>query len=69
MGWEPGVGEPVLRNPQADVVVGTFDSCSTFAQQHVDYVLADREVAQPCLQQLIEGEQGPTSYWIYQVVA
>lgn len=69
MVWEPGSGEPVLRNPQADVVIATFDSCSTFAQQHVSYVLADREVDQPCLETVDAGKQGPTPYWIYRVVA
>ena len=69
MVWEPGTGEPVLRNPQADIVIATFDSCSTFAQRHVTYVLADREVDQSCLQTVDSGKQGPTPYWIYRVVA
>ena len=69
MVWLPGEGDPGISNPQPDIVIATFDSCSTFAQQHVDYVLADREVNQRCLQQLDAGQQGPTPYWIYEVVS
>ena len=69
MVWLPGEGDPGISNPQPDIVIATFDSCSTFAQQHVDYVLADREVDQRCLQQVDSGQQGPTPYWIYTVVS
>ena len=66
--WSPGQGEPQLTNPQADVTAGTFDSCSSFAQQHVTYVLADRPVEQGCLREIDEATQGPTTFWFYEVV-
>ena len=68
LAWEPGTGEPVLHNPQADVVVGTFDSCSTFAQQHVQYVLADSQVDQECLTQIDQASDGASTYFYYEVV-
>lgn len=68
LAWEPGTGEPVLRNPQADIVVGTFDSCSTFAQQHVQYVLTDNQVDQQCLTQIDQASDGASTYFYYEVV-
>jgi len=67
--WQLGTGEPVLRNPQGDVVIGTFDSCSNFAQQHVTYVMAQDPIDQPCVQKIDEATQGPTTYSIYQVTS
>ncbi len=66
--WEPGTGEPVLRNPQADVVIATFDSCSNFAQQHVTYVMSQDPLDQRCLQQVDQASSGPSTYWFYEVV-
>lgn len=39
--WVPGDGEPVVSNPYPDQIEVTFDACSTFAQEHVTYVLSD----------------------------
>ena len=65
--WEPGTGEPRLLNPQADVVIGSFDSCSGFAQQHVTYVMTQSALDQPCLEQIDQASQGASTYLIYQV--
>jgi hypothetical protein len=65
--WESGTGEPTLRNPQDDVIVGTFDSCSAFARQHVTYVMADADVDQPCLRPLDKVSQGVLTFSIYEV--
>ncbi|MET0866161.1 MAG: hypothetical protein ABWZ98_17655 [Nakamurella sp.] len=67
--WGPGSGEPQLSNPQADIIAGTFDSCSDFAQQHVTYVLADRPIEQSCLQEIDQASQGPSTYLFYEVVS
>jgi hypothetical protein len=39
--WTPGSGEPVVSNPVGDQIDVTFDGCSDFAQEHVQYVLSD----------------------------
>lgn len=67
--WAFGEGEPVSVNPQRDQVVSTFDACSTFAQEHVDYVLADVDPpSMGCLVQLDVEEQGTTRMMVYEVV-
>lgn len=38
--WVPGQGEPQVSNPAPDQILVTFDACSTFAQEHVEYVLS-----------------------------
>ena len=65
--WTPGVGEPVPDLPVRDQIVLTFDSCSTFAQQHVSYVLTDKPLEQACLQQVTAVDEGPTDFFVYQV--
>ena len=47
--WIPGQGEPTVKNPAADQIVGTFDPCSDFAQDHVVHVIADRPLSSACL--------------------
>ncbi|RZS67912.1 hypothetical protein EV187_0334 [Agromyces ramosus] len=44
VGWTPGTGEPQISNPAPDQIVATFDACSEFAQEHVDFVLVDESV-------------------------
>jgi hypothetical protein len=67
--WELGGGEPAVRNPQADVIAITFDPCSEFAQQNVDYILSDEEeYQQPCLTETTELKQGALTMRIYEVV-
>jgi hypothetical protein len=68
--WRFGSGSPKLTNPQADVVQGNFDACSSFAQKHVDYVLSDvQPPSRACMSQLAKVHQGPSVMWIYRVVA
>jgi len=49
-------------------VVGTFDSCSSFARQHVRYVMADRDVDQACLKAIDRATEGASTFWFYEVV-
>lgn len=65
--WVAGSGEPAPRNPAPDQIQLTFDSCGPFAQDNVDWVLADAEVDQACLVPVSEIEQGPTTMRIYEV--
>jgi hypothetical protein len=68
LAWSPGPGDPVAQNPQDDVISLTFDSCSSFGQGRVSYVLADRAVDQPCLRQIDQVTQGASTYLFYEVV-
>lgn len=48
--WVSAAGEPVVSNPVADQISVTFDGCSSFAQNNVDFVLTDRpRLDDPCL--------------------
>lgn len=47
--WVPGAGEPTVSNPASDQIQVTFDSCSDFAAENVDYVLSDSPLDQACL--------------------
>jgi hypothetical protein len=68
--WTFGKGEPKLSNPQPDVVNGTFDACSGFAQKHVKYVLSDvKPPPSACLRQLSNTHQGTRDMWIYKVIS
>jgi hypothetical protein len=50
IGWVPGPGEPTVSNPAPDQILVSFDACSTFAQDHVTYVLSDNpELSLTCL--------------------
>lgn len=67
--WTPGKGEPTVTNPSPDVVIVTFDPCSEFAQQHVDYVLASFRMADAkCVTQIEQVKQGTLMMYIYDVV-
>lgn len=67
--WTPGAGEPAVMNPQQDVILSTFDACSNFAQQNVDYVLADEPIdSEQCLVELADISQGASRMQIYSVV-
>ena len=65
--WTPGIGEPVPTVPVRDQIQVTFDSCSSFAQTNVRYVLTDKPLEQACLNQLTEVTEGPTQFFVYQV--
>ncbi|MEL4319008.1 hypothetical protein WJX64_08340 [Leifsonia sp. YIM 134122] len=71
VGWTPGIGEPVVSNPAPDQILSTFDACSNFAQENVDFVLSDDSVHldSPCLEE--ESDRpiaGGDSLTIWQVV-
>jgi len=69
LAWVPGPGEPVLTNPQADVTRGTFDACSTFAQEHVTYVMTEIPIEPTtCLREIDTATAGPSTYQIFEVV-
>jgi len=67
--WQFGVGEPELSAPQVDVVRGTFDPCSTFAQENVDYVLTDQPVVDDtCLRPIATVKEANITFQILGVV-
>ena len=65
--WTPGVGEPSATLPGRDQIQLTFDSCSNFAQQHVQYVLSDRPLDQSCATLIEDVPNGPSTFHIYEV--
>ncbi|MFF2633861.1 hypothetical protein ACFVR6_13355 [Microbacterium sp. NPDC058021] len=67
--WEAGEGDPDPRNPAADQIRMTFDSCGDFAQAHVSWVLTDTDIVQPCLTEYAQVPQGPSTLRIYEVTA
>jgi len=67
--WVVGDGEPVPTNPLEDQIRLNFDPCSQFAQQHVDRVLSEGQLNSSCLVQLDEIVEGPSTFWIYEVVS
>lgn len=67
--WQFGGGEPDLVSPQVDVVRGTFDACSDFAQENVDYVITDQVVdSLACMTDLITVKEANISFKIFRVV-
>ena len=67
VGWEPGSGEPSVTSPVRDQIRITFDSCSSFGQKHVDYVLTDAPLDQECAVLVDDIAQGPSRHFIYRV--
>lgn len=67
--WAYGDGEPVVGNPYRDAILVTFDACSLFAQEHVDYLLADQlPPSKDCLIEVADVEQGPSDMQVYRIV-
>ena len=66
--WSPGAGEPVPMNPSPDTIRVNFDSCSTFAQNNIDFVLAEGELDQDCLSSVNTVEMGTRTFYIYSVI-
>jgi hypothetical protein len=67
--WVYGHGAPVVSSPVQDQVVATFDSCASFAQKNVRYVLSStEETNQKCLRPLRKVSQGPSTFWIYEII-
>ncbi|WP_104199837.1 hypothetical protein [Cryobacterium sp. Y29] len=66
--WVAGEGEPDPTNPGPDQILMTFDSCAAFAQDHVKYILAVAETDQACMQQIEVVEEGPSTFFLYEVL-
>lgn len=67
--WVAGEGEPRVWNPVADQIRVTFDGCSEFAQEHVDFVLADdQRLDTTCLELKDRFELPKSTQTIYEVV-
>ena len=67
--WKFGVGDPVVEGPSADVAVVTFDACSDFSQENVDYVLtSETPPSLDCLTEIEETKQGVLTFRIFEVV-
>ena len=67
VGWDVGVGEPVVTNPVRDQIRVTLDPCSDFAQKNVAYVLSEVPLDEACATPVKTVEQGPSSFTIYRV--
>lgn len=67
--WGVGDGPPNPINPTADQIRLIFDSCETFAQENVQYVLSEFDIQQPCVNLLKAVKQGPSTFYIFEVVA
>lgn len=67
VGWDVGVGEPVVTNPVRDQIRVTLDPCSDFAQKNVAYVLSEVPLDEACAKPVKTVEQGPSSFTIYRV--
>ncbi|WP_423918409.1 DUF7657 domain-containing protein [Frigoribacterium sp. 2-23] len=65
--WVPGQGEPVISNPFRDQIEVTFDGCSSFAQEHVDYVVSEAALDTTCLKQLDHAQDGSLVLFVYEV--
>lgn len=68
LNWTADPAAPEIALVQADVVQLRLDSCGAFAQQHVDHVLSETPVDQPCLEQVESVPEGATTFYIYDVV-
>lgn len=67
--WKLERGALTIGNPQEDVIVVTVDPCSTLAQKHIDYVLADESVGtEACLDEQVVIHQGSRTMRILKVV-
>ena len=66
--WLPGEGDPKPRNPFPDQIQLTFDSCASFAQQHVTWVLSPVVLDQSCVTEIESVPSGPGEMRIYRVV-
>ncbi|MFC6354798.1 hypothetical protein ACFQB0_01545 [Luethyella okanaganae] len=67
--WTFESGEPQVSNPYADVILVTFDACSSFAQANVDFVLTDIDAVPDtrCLSEQGEVRQGGSTMRVYSV--
>lgn len=56
-----------VSSPQQDVVSVRLDPCSPSAHAHVQHVLAEAEIASPCLRLRAGMRAGMKQYYIYDV--
>ncbi|WP_165065967.1 DUF7657 domain-containing protein [Marisediminicola senii] len=67
--WAIADGEPTVLNPVRDQIVVTFDSCSDFAGENVEFVLSDLDLgSQECLGEVAVATEGPSTMRIYEVI-
>ena len=66
--WTAAEGAPEVSNPVRDQILVTFDSCSEFAQAHVDFVLSEQRLDQACAREVEEFEGRRAMFRIYEVV-
>lgn len=67
--WEWGEGDPKVQLFQRDVIVTTFDPCSTFAQENVRHVVStELPSSNECLAEVAHLTEGASEVWIYTVV-
>lgn len=67
LSWVLGSGEPDPRNPYPDQIQMTFDACSRFARDHVDWVLSEVSIESPCVELTQVVPQGGSEMRIYRV--
>jgi hypothetical protein len=65
--WLDGVGAPQLFLPVRDQIQVSFDGCSRFAQENVQYVLSDQPVTDDCISPVRKITEGAETLWIYEV--
>ena len=66
--WTAAEGAAEVSNPVRDQILVTFDSCSEFAQAHVDFVLSEERLDQACVREVEEFEGRRAMFRIYEVV-
>lgn len=66
--WTADLAAPDIVLVQADVVQVKLDSCGAIAQEHIAHVLSDTPVDQPCLREVQSVPEGPSTFYIYDVV-
>jgi len=66
--WTLGSGEPVVTNPAPDSISVTFDSCSRFAAENIDFVLADVPVDQACVRPITTVDTPSAPFTVYEVL-
>ena len=67
--WVPGEGSPVPQNPVPDQIQLNFDSCSSFAQNNVSYVISENTIEQACLLPKKQFKMGPANFYVYSVIS
>lgn len=66
--WTTDPAAPEIALVAGDVVHVRFDSCGSFAQHYLQYVLSDTPVGQACVRPVATVPEGPTTFYVYQLV-